>query len=273
MKRIISFALGLITCLHATIHVATSQKTFELLAKEIGQEQIQVHLLSPSAQGSHLFQLLPSDNNDLEQADLIISSAALEPLLKKYSTKVIAAHAHHHHHHHHHQDSPCCHHHALNHEWLSLKYTKQLAKELARRLASLDETHSTLYESRAQSLIESLSNIQKKYTGRASVPGLFYHESFSHLAHECKLSLGPALFSCEESQISIQVLQDIKKNQHHYKFLFAEITDSPESVRKVAQQIELPVTLLDTQGSQSQDLNHFFENILSKLTQEPEDNL
>jgi len=140
------------------------------------------------------------------------------------------------------------------HYWLSPDNAKIMAKQVADKLALLDPTNKSYYESQAQNFVSALSvkdlEWKNKINRLTKKDLIVFHDSWGYFASHFGLKIVATFEPFPGKSPSAQYLINLQKEAKEHKItaLFVEPQLSKEAVTTLAKDLKVKVSILDPLG-------------------------
>lgn len=267
--RAVLLAVLVFTCgAQAKPLILSSIKPLTLIAQEIAGDSAAVDTLLPVTASPHDYPLKVSDYTRLQKADLVLwvgpelESFLQKPIANLTTSQVITAYrladlnwpteehltADDAEHDHHHERDP--------HLWLDPRNAIIVARRLSEKLTQIDAENKTIYAANLQKFIVKTTALDgeltiklKPFAGRGFA---VYHEGYGHfVSHYGLHQLDYVTFTPEQRPGAKHLHQLRDKLAKEGNCLFLEPYYELQSVRDLAQELQLQIGILDALGSQN----------------------
>ncbi|WNO09217.1 metal ABC transporter substrate-binding protein [Teredinibacter sp. KSP-S5-2] len=241
------------------IKVLASIRPLALLAKDIGQEMVEVESLLPASASPHHYSLKVSDKRKLQNADLVVwvgpqMEGFMESLVRNKPHLPMNLDGEVSHNHSHHHDE-------LLHLWLSLPDVIFFAEKLTKELIILRPEFEA-------SLVTNMAEVKAKFEAMdkrvldgfgqlSSTKYIAYHDGFDGFVDHNKLEQMAALTDVPEERIGSKSLLKIKESGRNCLCLMAEEGEK-EAAARYSKVLGLPLFLVDSLAS-SDKINTYSE--------------
>lgn len=258
--------------------IVVSIKPLHSIVSQITLGVTQPALLLEQEASAHHFQLRPSQQQKISQAELFIySSEQIESFVEKQQqrgdTKFIRLASieslqllssrdfHHHHHLQSHDDkaepaTPNTGHTIDGHIWLSISNAIAISEYLQALLSQRDPAHQAQYQANARRFIQQLDQLRadnrKKLAGFKQQPFLVYHDAYQYFERENHLQGAHFITSSPDINPGIRRVQYLKQliRTEGIRCVFYEPPNIPPLVATISENQPVQLVALDPIGAQ-----------------------
>lgn len=161
------------------LDIITTYYPFELIAEEVGGNDVNVESIYPADSEAHSYELTPNQTINLQEADLVIISnpdedSKIYDILKDSDNLLVLDNEEEH------NDDE----HEHSHTWLSPKHALEFTETITDKLIELDEEAEDTFLSNSETLTNNLTELDKDYTqfGESQTkPIVATHDAYSAL--------------------------------------------------------------------------------------------
>lgn len=245
------------------------------IAKEIGGDKINLLTIVPSGVEAHDFEPKPKDMEAIAKGDVFIyngldmegwvdgalknaNNDKLSVVKATNGANVIEINN---------KDEKHNHGKFDPHVWLSLKETKNMAKNIVEGFKSKDKTNEEYYNNNYNKFIDKIDSIQKEYENKFKdvknkkfVTG---HEAFAYLCRDFNLEQNSIEGVFAEGEGTTTRLKELVQycKDNNVKTIFAEEEASPKTSETLAKEVGAKVEAINTLESKGDYLNGMKENL------------
>jgi|GEM_PF-347535 len=257
--------------------IVVSIKPLHSIVSQITLGVTQPALLLEQEASAHHFQLRPSQQQKISQAQLFIySSEQIESFVDKQqqrgdtefirlasieSLQLLSNRDFHHEHEQPHDDeaghpAQTTDHNIDGHIWLSINNAITISEHLQRLLSERDPAHQAQYQTNATRFIQQLNQLkhdnQKKLADFSQQPFLVYHDAYQYFEKENNLQGAHFITSSPEINPGIRRVQYLKQliRTQNIRCVFYEPPNIPPLVATISENQSVQLVPLDPVGAQ-----------------------
>ncbi len=255
-----------------------------MFTKGVTGESGEVEILIPPGTDPHEYQATPNNVRSIAEADVLVKNGlGLEEFLDKLvdaagnyqlqeidaSQKIKALEEDNHDHDHDH-DHDHSHETGNPHVWLDPVLAQQQVKNIRDGLIKADPNNAATYQVNADIYLKKLQKLDQEFQTRlAPFKGckfIAFHDAYPYLAKRYNLQQ-MAVVELPQDNITPADIQRVIRAAKEYqvKGLLAEIGFNDSRIQQIAQDIGLPVKMLDPINSGSLDQHYYFTAMRNNL--------
>lgn len=166
------------------LNIVTTYYPFELIAEEVGGNNVNVESIYPADSDAHSYELTPNQTINLQEADLVIISnpeedSKIYDILEDSDNLLVLDEDEEHSH-----DEDSEEEHVHSHTWLSPKHALEFTETITDKLIELDGEDEDTFLSNSETLTNNLTELDKDYShfGETQTkPIVATHDAYSSL--------------------------------------------------------------------------------------------
>lgn len=251
--------------------IVVSIKPLHSIVSQITLAVTQPALLLEQEASAHHFQLRPSQQQKISQADLFIySSEQIESFVEKQnqrgdtefirlasleSLQLLGNRDIHHQHNEHDETEHSAAHNIDGHIWLSITNAIAISDYLKHLLSERDPAHQAQYQANANRFIQQLNQLkadnQKKLADFSQQPFLVYHDAYQYFEKENNLQGARFITSSPDINPGIRRVQYLKQliRTENIRCVFYEPPNIPPLVETISENQPVQLVPLDPIGA------------------------